>query len=72
MKITLPLASEKPDIFQMAMRSYIIGIAACLETYSRDLYLHTLERNPALIEKAFAQRKDVLRIGPENGGFLPP
>jgi hypothetical protein len=59
MHTIIPLAKEKkPDIFQTAMRSYIIGIAACLETYFRDLYLHTLERNPALLETALEQIKE--------------
>jgi hypothetical protein len=58
MHIVIPLAKEKPDIFQTAMRSYIIGIAACLETYFRDLYLHTLERKPDLLETALDQIKE--------------
>jgi hypothetical protein len=58
MRIAIPLAEEKPDILQTAIRSYIIGIAACLETYFRDLYLHTLERDPALLETALEQIKE--------------
>jgi hypothetical protein len=57
MHTIIPLSKEKPDIFQTAMRSYIIGIAACLETYFRDLYLHTLERKPDLLETALEQIK---------------
>jgi hypothetical protein len=48
----LPPTEEKKDLLQAAIRAYVIGMAASLETYFRDLYLHLLERDPNLVQTA--------------------
>ena len=48
----LPSTSDKEDIFQAAIRAYVIGIAACIETFFRDLYFYLLKRNPSLLLRA--------------------
>jgi hypothetical protein len=48
----LPPTKGKKDILQAAMRAYIIGIAACVETFFRDLYFYLLKRNPSLLSQA--------------------
>lgn len=48
----LPPTKGKEDILQAAMRAYIIGIAACIETFFRDLYFYLLKRNPGLLPRA--------------------
>jgi hypothetical protein len=48
----LPPTKGKEDILQAAMRAYIIGIAACVETFLRDLYFFLLKRNPNLLLRA--------------------
>src|SRR5665213_852809 len=62
----LPADKGKLDIIQTAMRAYIIGIAACVETFFRDLYLFMLQDDPALVPKALAENG--LR---ESAGNLP-
>ena len=52
MRLAMEVCDGKPEIFQTAIKSYIIGIAACLETFFRDLYVHTLEQNPGLLKAA--------------------
>jgi hypothetical protein len=42
---------ERNEVLQIAMKSYIIGMAACMETFFRDLYLSVLERDAGLIRK---------------------
>jgi hypothetical protein len=37
------------------MRAYIIGIAACLETFFRDLYLFRLQSDSALIQEVLTE-----------------
>jgi len=51
----LPPTKTNEDIFQAAMRAYVIGIAACVETFFRDLYFHLLKRNPALLQQALKE-----------------
>jgi hypothetical protein len=51
MREFLPMRAEKHDVLQVAMKTYIIGMAACLETFFRDLYLSILERNPSLTQQ---------------------
>lgn len=48
----LPPTKGKEDILQAAMRAYVIGIAACIETFFRDLHFHLVKRNPALLQRA--------------------
>lgn len=48
----LPPCEGKRDIIQAATRAYVIGIAACVETFFRDLYFYLLKRNPALLQLA--------------------
>ena len=48
----LPPTKDKEDILQAAMRAYSIGIAACVETFFRDLFFYLLERNPRLLQRA--------------------
>jgi hypothetical protein len=50
----LPIRTEKQDALQVAMMAYVIGMAACLEIFFRDLYLHVLERDPRLTERTLA------------------
>jgi len=47
----LPPSRDKADLVQAAMRAYTIGIAACIETFFRDLYLCLLKRNPRLLQQ---------------------
>jgi hypothetical protein len=54
MRNFLPLPVDNQDVPQVAMKAYLIGMAACIETFFRDLYLHILERNPDLIQQALA------------------
>jgi hypothetical protein len=54
MREFVPIRAEKQDVLQVAMRAYIIGMAACLETFFRDLYLHLLERDPHFAQRALA------------------
>jgi hypothetical protein len=53
----LPPAKGKEDILQAAMRAYVIGIAACVETFFRDLYFLLLKRNPSLLPRALSDSK---------------
>ena len=55
MHFLLPANKGKLDILQTAMRAYVIGIAACVETFFRDLYLFMLQGEPALVSKALAE-----------------
>lgn len=48
----LPPTKGKEDILQAAMRAYVIGIAACIETFFRDLYFHLLKCNSSLLLRA--------------------
>jgi hypothetical protein len=48
----LPPKRGKEDILQAAIRAYIIGIAACTETFFRDLYLHMLQSTPGSVARA--------------------
>lgn len=52
MRTFLPPLEQKKDVFQSAMRAYVIGMASCLETYFRDLYIYVIERDPAALQKA--------------------
>ncbi len=45
----LPPSAGQDVVFQAAIRAYIIGIAACVETFFRDLYFHLLRHNPSLL-----------------------
>jgi hypothetical protein len=47
----LPPAKGKEDILQAAMRAYSIGIAACVETFFRDLFVFLLKRRPSLLQR---------------------
>jgi hypothetical protein len=60
----LPPRQGKEDILQAAMRAYIIGIAACTETFFRDLYLYMLKLDPGSVPRALAQNG--LRESPRN------
>jgi len=51
----LPPQPGKEDILLTAMRAYVIGIAACVETFFRDLYLFMLQADPSLMEKALSK-----------------
>jgi len=48
----LPPTGGKEDVFQAALWAYVIGIAACIETFFRDLYFYLLKRNPSLLQRA--------------------
>lgn len=48
----LPPTKGKEDMLQAAMRAYLIGIAACVETFFRDLYFYLLRRSPNLLQQA--------------------
>ena len=48
----LPPTKGKEDILQAAMRAYVIGIAASVETFFRDLYFYLLRHNPRLLQQA--------------------
>jgi hypothetical protein len=50
----LPPTKGKEDVLQAAMRAYVIGIAACVETFFRDLYVDLLKRNPGLMQQALS------------------
>jgi hypothetical protein len=52
MRTFLPPKAGKEDISQAAMHAYAIGIASCLETYFRDLYLHLIQRDPVALQRA--------------------
>jgi hypothetical protein len=52
MRTFLPAKTGKEDIFRAAMRAYVIGMASCLETYFRDLYLHLIQRDPVALQRA--------------------
>jgi hypothetical protein len=52
MRSFLPPTKGKEDILQAAARAYIIGIAACVETFFRDLYIYLLKRNSSLLRRA--------------------
>jgi hypothetical protein len=54
MREFLPMRPERNGVLQVAMKSYIIGMAACIETLFRDLYLSVLERDAGLIKKALS------------------
>jgi hypothetical protein len=51
----LPPIEGKEDILQAAMRAYVIGIAACVETFFRDLYFYLLKRNSSLLQRALKE-----------------
>jgi hypothetical protein len=53
----LPPTKGKEDVFQAAMRAYIIGIAACVETFFRDLYFYLIKRDPSLLQRALKESK---------------
>jgi hypothetical protein len=52
----LPPRKGKEELLQAAMRAYVIGIAACTETFFRDLYFHLLKRNPGMLHRALNER----------------
>jgi hypothetical protein len=52
MRHAMQIQFSKPNVFQASMRSYVIAIAACLETYFRDFYIHMLEQNPQFLTAA--------------------
>jgi hypothetical protein len=52
MRTFLPPTNGKEDILQAAMRAYVIGMASSLETYFRDLYLHVIQRDPVVLQRA--------------------
>jgi hypothetical protein len=60
----LPPRQDKEDILQAAIRAYIIGIAACTETFFRDLYLHMLRLDPGSVPRALDQNG--LRVSLRN------
>ncbi len=61
MREFLPMQPERADVLQVAMKAYVIGMAACVETFFRDLYLSILERDTSQIQR-------VLAINPRHDG----
>lgn len=58
MHAMIPLLKGRHDLFQTAMRSYLIGMAACLETFYRDLYICVLDEDPKLLRSSLGQIKE--------------
>ena len=63
MRSHLPLQKGNEDMLQAAMRSYVIGIAASVETFFRDLFVCLLKRDPGLVNRAL---KEAIRCEPAN------
>lgn len=51
----LPPKRGKEELLQAAMRAYVIGIAACTETFFRDLYFYLLKRRPGMLQQALSE-----------------
>ncbi len=66
MRLHLPPKKGKEEIFQAAMRAYVIGIAACVETFFRDLFVYVLKRNPGMVNRALKES-----VGSESAKRLP-
>ena len=48
----LPPKKGKEELLQAAMRAYVIGIAACTETFFRDLHFFLLRCKPGMLQRA--------------------
>ncbi len=55
MRSDLPPKKGKEDLLQAAMRAYVIGIAACTETFFRDVFVFLLRHNPGLFDRALKE-----------------
>lgn len=66
MRSHLPPKKGNEDMFQAAIRAYVIGIAACMETFFRDLFVYLLKQNPGILGRAL---KDCIRS--ESAKRLP-
>jgi hypothetical protein len=51
----LPPKKGEEELLQAAMRAYVIGIAACTETFFRDLYFYLLKRRPGMLQRALSE-----------------
>lgn len=54
----IPLLKDRRDLFQTALRSYIVGLAGCLETFYRDLFVCVLDKDPAMLKEVLGQIKE--------------